>query len=773
MSSSMKKIIPLIAVNLVSILFWYVMMICSQNEELILVLGNIFEVVFIYISWATFYKRLDDVKNSSAVKFIERNGWLFLLLVVLSAVLTFISYPGIWYSDSYERVKMAKTMEDVVSNAIDGANQNYYFRFTPVFSYLMSVAIAFTGNIAFYTMAQTFFFMSSIVIFIYRVNKKVSQRVIGIILFITSPVVYCTATYYEAGIGCVTGIILLMVALSQLKLTNSFDKYVQLIGIASSCFIIFGYRINAFTIIPVVLVSIFFLYRKNKKQLLLIAISFMIGFFSVSWFTNWLHIKTTMSSAEAFSWEIVTAIQSMPEKDRGSYLTYLDDIYGDGATEKAIEVSTNTNIVPLQGVLNATMDPSKGDMKETQKKVINKYISFAVNNKRLFIKNKWYFVSCMMGIKQPLNLWEWNYNRWDLMNQYQFSDTEVRQAYFDSYPKAVNNSLLLRPWVLFLITLILLIIESRAKGLIQTDILAIEWTTFFVAVFYYGGFLLNTQSMEFRYFFPSCILLLLLMFSASISLIYFAVNKVNVGAIQITGKAKGAFLQSWAYLWLPLVVICIVYIEHYLPISSEIKEIKNMTQLYANDSVAIYYGNKNLYYVTNNNDNSKKYFLHFYTTDSEVREHTSYGFINQDFDFSQYAVRMPFWEKEELAIFPLPNNYKIDSIETGQYEDDTRFWQFNTDEMNKLVSLEEFQLCDINDDNWNHGISTSTFSPDENILLVKSDDLSFEYLPGKTLNLCGISTKVTDVEKVAEYYYLYVDSEFSADQDVINVKVVE
>lgn len=107
-----------------------------------------------------------NITDSFYYKKIRENSLLIFMSLLIAIVCVLISYPGILYSDSYGRVDTA----DKVRVAINLLLSGQYERIEPmecwitlVPSIFIALAKMLTGNIATYTLAQSFaFFLVSI-----------------------------------------------------------------------------------------------------------------------------------------------------------------------------------------------------------------------------------------------------------------------------------------------------------------------------------------------------------------------------------------------------------------------------------------------------------------------------------------------------------------------------------------------------------------------------------------------------------------------------------
>lgn len=152
--------------------------------------------------------------------------------------------------------------------------------------------------------------------------------------------VWVFGVYYEASIGCVTAIIVILLLIWKWRLLQSrFDKVISVFLLVFSSFICFGYRANAFSILPALFIVV---WLREKKFFVRTAIicSIFLGFVCSSFIPKALNINTMSSYAAGFAWEIVSTIQSMDAENKEKYNNYLDDIFGEGATAKAVKNSS-------------------------------------------------------------------------------------------------------------------------------------------------------------------------------------------------------------------------------------------------------------------------------------------------------------------------------------------------------------------------------------------------------------------------------------------------
>ena len=405
-----------------------------------------------------------DIRNSKYVEFIRNNYRLMFGCMVLTTFFVLLTYPGIMYSDSYSRISMADDVKlwfhVLISDNSELSAGSSWLTLTP--SYFICISKTLIGSVVLYTFLQCFFFF--FILFI--TGKKLIDNRKGLMLFyiLLTPVFSAFSIYYEASVGCVTGILGLVILIWKWDdLDNKFDRGLTIILVILSSFITFGYRANSLTILPVLILIIFIKERRTIKSRLLI-FSVLLGFLLVSLIPNLLSVYTMPSYAAGFAWETVSTIQSMDEKTQAKYNTYLDDIFGEGATQEALE--KNNFIDPESANINAILgdpfSPYVISQKDNTAKITMKLLELVQNEPIFYLKTKATFIANTMGIGSPINMWEYNYNRNNLMSLYNYNDSSQRVLFVDYFLSYMEFMKVFRtPWVLFIMATVLLIIWRK------------------------------------------------------------------------------------------------------------------------------------------------------------------------------------------------------------------------------------------------------------------------------------------------------------------------
>ena len=171
--------------------------------------------------------------------------WAYLLLaVVLAGVCTYITYPGIYYSDSYTRWYLAE-------NILAGNSENLHNGLSVFPQYIMALVYKISGEYGLFSFIQAaaFYFTSFLVI------DKLCAKVkwLWLLLFIACPLFYGFSVYLEMSVGVVAGVnIFILLALrtsAVLEKGRWGARLLLMLGYAASYFIIFGFCIGPIIII--------------------------------------------------------------------------------------------------------------------------------------------------------------------------------------------------------------------------------------------------------------------------------------------------------------------------------------------------------------------------------------------------------------------------------------------------------------------------------------------------------------------------------------------
>lgn len=457
----------------------------------------------------------NSLKESQYILFVRNNRDIICASMIISLLLLLISYPGIMYMDSYRRFEQLGKVNSGVHAFLTGnrnlVSESCWWTLTPI--YFLDFSVKLTGNVALYIYLQSFFFIA----ILYVIGKKlISKRKIIMTLYVLGTPVLCGyAVYHEAGISCVTAIIAIVLLIWKWEDFHiKVDQAITVMLLAFLSFIAFGYRANAFTIMPV-LIAVIFVKLKKKSQAIMMLAAITAGFWLVSAIPKAINIDTMSSYAGSLVWEMISVIQTMDEDRQKEYMGYLDDIFGEGITANAVGLNTYTE---YDSEINDIwwghpFDAAEVSREENTREVIKKYFLLMMKEPDVFFQTKWSFIEHTMGISMPLRFYEYFYNAWDYMPVFGFNDSEPRKIFVDYIQQYMEfMEIFRRPWIMFTAAFIPIAVGRCRTGGNKKE-LTMQEALFGIAVFYYGAFVLNTQSFEFRYFFPSWLLLFLIISS--------------------------------------------------------------------------------------------------------------------------------------------------------------------------------------------------------------------------------------------------------------------
>jgi len=439
---------------------------------------------------------LNAIRNRKAV-------WAW--SIILAIACTFISYPGIWYSDSYVRVTTAEAVANAIGKTLTGRGKPLETgnAFTVIPSFFMAPSYAVTGHFGLYTFFQAFGLFAAVFLLIQEINPPFRRTLA--VLFGLSPIVYGASVYYEANVGSLIGLIMLILLFRRAREDKDrVDRAAEFILVALSSLITFGYRTNALTVVPVLVVYLFVSCRKQMVKKALTLGALILGI-ALTWLIPAVfQVHGESNASTAFVWEILTTIQRMDPDVQAEYLDYMDDLCGEEATRSALETNDENSV---DGFMWAPrMSPEVFSAPGAFSKVLGKYFRLIVERPGDWLRVKADFTAKAMGITGPLDLYEYPYNRWERMAEYGFNDSDARKGFHASFLRfnEVFQFITCRPWVAFLVSACMVIAEAIRKNR-KTELYAL---LLWLAIFYYLAYLIMIVVFEQRMFYPSLILLL-------------------------------------------------------------------------------------------------------------------------------------------------------------------------------------------------------------------------------------------------------------------------
>lgn len=444
------------------------------------------------------------IKDGYYAEKVRENSRMIIICVLLAILITLISYPGFFYTDSVSRVNFAKQFGEILSDYFAGKPRETESWLTVIPQIFIFISMKITGGIGLYTFTQAFLAYLTVALLFKKINK--THYIIFTLILFCCPFFFCNGVFYEAGVGSLIGIIWLFLFIRTFnKLKRKEDYAIWMISIVFWSFIAFGYRANTMSVLPVILIIIAVTIKKIWKYIGMALVVF--GMMLTSIIPNQLHINTMSSGTAGIAWEIVMTVKNLPDDKQERYIDYLDEVGGDGATKEAVESINNRNVCSLTVTRFDHIALSQPGM---TKVILSKYLELLKKEPRAWIKTKLYIIGATLGITEPLDHVAWIYNQYDKMEDYNFNNSIARYNFYQSYMDSVKVfGVCLKPYILYLLGLILGIIGIVCDKVGKREIhIEEEIWLYIVAVFYYGAFCLDTQAFELRYFYPAFILII-------------------------------------------------------------------------------------------------------------------------------------------------------------------------------------------------------------------------------------------------------------------------
>lgn len=433
--------------------------------------------------------------------------WLLLILggaLLYGILLTLLTYPGIFYSDSYGRADLAVAL----TQGGNRANLGTTLSLLPEF--VIALCLKLTGRLAGYTVLQATGFAVAVMLamFYYFPGR---EAVILSVMALACPLAFGYAVYWEPGVVTAVGLLLLVMTGDAFRCGNKKAPVLFLVAFCFFCltFLLVGYRLNAATaVVGMILCEIFAAMRCPRlvKDTAVKVAAMALGIVLALQLPQLVGMKNISNGVIGPMWETACMLNRIGEGN--GYDEYLDDLLTEGSSTRDIFAATDTpekSMYEFEGILPYWTAPSNPD---TSKQYMQKYKTLVMQKSWLFLRVKWELAKRTLS---ALPFAEYDYNRFDRMKEYNFHDTPQRQKFYEIVTNFAEHCHWMRtPWAVLLTAAVLLVLCKIRKGCTRQ-----AGNLFFVALCYEGGFFITTQNHEFRYWFPA---LMLLVFSICISL---------------------------------------------------------------------------------------------------------------------------------------------------------------------------------------------------------------------------------------------------------------
>lgn len=416
--------------------------------------------------------------------------------LLLGGLLTFVTYPGIWYSDSIQRAKIA--LQLVTEE--DPSQIGSFLSLLP--QLFIGACLRLTGSYACYTWLQAAVFYAVAFGSICWFFQGKIALILGV-LFAACPLFFGYAVYWETG-TVTTACLLLLAVVTDWACPSArplWHKVAVVLLLLAGSFVAVGYRLNTATAIAGFclweLVR-FIRCRGIHKEYLARIAALVLGTVLAMQVPKIVGVQPINNGIVGPMWETACMLNRIGPGQ--GYDTYLDDLIGEGNTEKIFEVteSPENSMYLFSDAVDYWSLPWSP---ARSRQFAARYLELIRQQPGTFLRVKGEMIRHTLG---QLPLLEYEYDRDGQMGAYQFSDTPQRHAFYDTVTGFAERWHWARtPWQVFFTALVLL-----AAGLWLKTPVMLPARLVFLAACYEGAFFLTTQSHEFRYWFPALVLLL-------------------------------------------------------------------------------------------------------------------------------------------------------------------------------------------------------------------------------------------------------------------------
>lgn len=596
------------------------------------------------------------------------NGRLFCLLfsAIYSIINTFSFYPGILYSDSHYRWSMAEYFEKFGWLGEIPLENHHPVVPAMVMSFFYSVS----NEVGLYIIIQCFAFLMAVFYLSRKIKPGLATNlIVSFFLLFTVNEVYSIFHSFDV----TTGIALAFFAGKLIEFIKGNEKALYALPILF--FVAVAWRLNAFAILPFVLLPIIVILYKRKYKLIKIGVfSFAFVFSAYAPFL----ITSSLKLKEANSWVVGVAFEypNMATKSENSvHRTFIE-----GMGLSFDDLKNSSYQTERIGNSFYLLEKVKYDSVLSQQ-LKEHYIQIFKEEPLLFIQEKLKFISYKLGIPEDIantEIGKWRENKIDtddsfwektFKEEYNFYTDEFKEAKIDRfYFLSEIFRILFKPYLVFLISGLLICLTYFLFNKQEAIHLLIVWL---IALLYYSTFFILSGDTIFRYFFPSIYLL-------QVIFILFLSSTINWISVK---------LRNLNSLLVTILVILVIYqyvdYRKYEFRSSEVDSFETRASLIAEDkNFKVFKVANELIYVCKKPEMvnySANFFLHLTPVNVEdlPEERQQYGFDNLDFRYVPYEYKFPWYsDKKDWIIIQLQlPDYQVKSLSTGQYTAEERIWE--------------------------------------------------------------------------------------------------
>lgn len=407
----------------------------------------------------------------------------------------FSFYPGILYSDSYPRWRLA--IDLAANDTSVFALHSSQFPILPAF--VLAAFYNLTHGIGFYIFCQSFVFALSLFVFVHTFRGgAIADGLVSVALLAPINRVYSLFHSYDS--VAAVALILLAAAIVRLFQGDARQRYYLPLPFLTLA----AFRLNAAALlIPAAVAAAALLRRQGLSRIT--STLYLLGLWALVALP--LAVNATVPMIPYSTWAVGISWEYMNLAIRSGEQEHLDFLAGHGVEIERMtnEGSYHSIYAEAQARRFANRIPRDPDLSRI---VLCRYIALAYERPGLFFQEKSKYTADLFGLRGPLQngeIGKWRINSGEWLGRFAtlgFHPTEAKERFIDRYISFVETFevVILRPYVGFIAGLVLALslIATRRRALGMSIAIAV-----LLSLGYYATFIVTSASHELRYYFPS------------------------------------------------------------------------------------------------------------------------------------------------------------------------------------------------------------------------------------------------------------------------------
>lgn len=404
------------------------------------------------------------------------------VILFLAMLLTFLVYPFIATADGLTRVAIAS-----------GLPFSNFTVLPPLQSFLIKSSIRAVGGVGLYTLVQVVLFYISVL----AVYKCLLRAAPSVFIFIALPTILIPIFFVFPAILTDSSLVFTCLALIGFMIIHigesNANKYFCFFIFTGLLCVLFGIRLNSIVVAPVIVVLVF-LYANSFKWYSVVSVCLSAVFVLI---INSDFRSSARPEALGMAWEIISVVKdNKNDKFLGSALDFC------GSTEQAVSRYNDRFLNSIFWDASPPLPVQCITSVAGSAQVKNFYFSMISKYPLEWIRVKASFWGRVYGLSAPLeNIRRGVHGVDDRTKAWGGRESPhqlmIRESFFNSAD--FLGALVYRP----VVSLVLSLLSVVMVFYFSKESFGRFFCIFSLSNFYYAGFMISAQSMEFRYFAPT------------------------------------------------------------------------------------------------------------------------------------------------------------------------------------------------------------------------------------------------------------------------------